>query len=139
MADFLNTILGSVGPLAMNFIGGIADSKGGSTEKSASSAALEKLGFATERQTAMQMANKAADRGATRLKAKEEQAKEPSKMEQDVAYIYRQAFKDNKVAQATIAQLKRQGVIDRIPTPIQNRYADASTDPTLDPTKIVIS
>ncbi len=93
------------------------------TPDSASSAALKKLGFAQEREVAMQISENAARRGATRGSAAEEEiAKKDSDMTQAVANIYRQAFQDNRVAEATLAQLKREGLIERIPPKIRNQY-----------------
>lgn len=121
----LDQILNYGSKFVGDFIGGLGNNKGSSSSQdSASSAALEKLGFAQEREVAMQITENAARRGSTRGSAREEQiAKKDLDMTQDVASIYRQAFQDNKVAQATLEQLKRQGLIERIPPKIRNQYA----------------
>tara|TARA_R100000008_G_scaffold85183_1_gene74448 strand:+ start:1500 stop:1919 length:420 start_codon:yes stop_codon:yes gene_type:complete len=135
--DF-STFLSGAGTVAKSVLGEFGKSgsgRGGSGQDSASAAALEKIGFVQERQAAMNISEKAAQRGATRGKAEPEGRKVPSRMNEEVLQIYREAFHyDDKVQKAAIAQMQRDGYINMIPSDIDRSLTQA--DPRLKPKDI---
>jgi uncharacterized protein YcfJ len=133
MMDILGKVGGSVlGEFAGTFFNG-GGGGGGKGSSAASAAALTKIGFATEKEVAMNMAARAEQRGATRKHAEQEGRKEQSTYSQEIARIYQQAI-TKSVRSALIEQLNRQGHFDNAAA-IKMAY-DKSEEPTLEPTKI---
>ena len=112
-------------------IGGDKDTGGSKSASAAADAAT--VGFAKARQQAE--AHKAEDRVSTRMMAKEESEKRPSRFAEEVNEIYFNSFRNSNVRQALVQQMEKQGLIDHSALTASSQQAD-DTAPTVKPTPV---
>jgi len=123
-----------------SLFGGKGTSGGGSNQASAAEvASLAKIGFANERQVAMQASRDAINLTNKRIRNPQEGSAKDAKYKQQMAQLIK-GIQDTRVREAIIQQAERQGLIDH-PKIQQAKYdmeneKIRSIDPRIKPQEI---